>query len=112
MSAWQRLLYGQELVMKKAESAYRNGSSQEQTGSRAKASSDGTKYTCPMHPEVIGEFSNDTLAYKLELLNGLFWQTEQKFSARPLVKSNLDELTAFGTKRSIWRRDFCAANFT
>ena len=39
-----------------------------------------------------GEFSNDTLAYKLELLNGLFWQTEHKLSARPSVRSNLDEL--------------------
>ena len=38
------------------------------------------------------EFSNDTLAYKLELLNHTFWRTEQKLSTRGVVASWLDRM--------------------
>src|SRR5712671_5042664 len=38
------------------------------------------------------EFSNDTLAYKLELLNHTFWRTEQMLSSRGVVGSRLDQM--------------------
>ena len=38
------------------------------------------------------EFSNDTLAYKLELLNRSFWRTEQMLSRRGMVGSRLDQI--------------------
>jgi hypothetical protein len=44
--------------MKKAELAHgdhRDVNRQEQSGSHTKASGNGTKYTCPMHPEVVSD---------------------------------------------------------
>src|SRR5258708_12676042 len=38
------------------------------------------------------EFSNDTLAYKLELLNHTFWRTEQELSSRGVVGPRLDQV--------------------
>src|SRR5882757_980171 len=54
------------------------------------------------------EFSNDTLAYKLELLNHTFWRTEQMLSSRGVVGPRLDQLRYAWSRRTAWRRNFCA----
>ena len=58
-----------------------------------------------------GEFSNGVLAYKLERLNGLFWQTEQKLSARLSGKSNLDELKRIWHEKNHLEARFLGGNF-
>ena len=52
------------------------------------------------------EFSNDTLAYKLELLNHTFWRTEQELSSRGVV--GLDQVRSAWIEKNHLRRNFCA----
>lgn len=57
------------------------------------------------------EFSNDTLAYKLELLNHTFWRTEQMLSSRGVVRSRLDQMRYAWIEKNRLEVQFVAGNF-
>jgi hypothetical protein len=57
------------------------------------------------------EFSNDTLAYKLELLNHIFWRTEQKLSSRGVVEPRLDQLKYAWIEKNHLEAQFLRGNF-
>ena len=58
-----------------------------------------------------GEFSNDTLAYKLELLNHTFWRTEQKLLSRGVVGFRLDQLRYAWIEKNLLEAQFLRGNF-
>jgi hypothetical protein len=58
-----------------------------------------------------GEFSNDTLACKLELLNHIFWRTEQKLSSRGVVGARLDQLRFAWIEKNHLETQFMRGNF-
>src|ERR1700747_2552174 len=55
------------------------------------------------------EFSNDTLAYKLELLNHTFWRTEQKLLSRGVV--GLDQMRYAWIEKNHLVAQFLRGNF-
>jgi hypothetical protein len=57
------------------------------------------------------EFSNDTLAYKLELLNHTFWRTEQKLSTRGVVASLLDRMRHAWIEKNQLEAQFLRGDF-
>jgi len=57
------------------------------------------------------EFSNDTLAYKLELLNHTFWRTEQMLSSRGVVGPPLDQLRYAWIEKNRLEAQFLRGNF-
>jgi hypothetical protein len=57
------------------------------------------------------EFSNDTLAYKLELLNHTFWRTEQEFSSRGVVGPRLDQVRYAWIEKNHLEAQFMRGNF-
>ena len=57
------------------------------------------------------EFSNDTLAYKLELLNHTFWRTEQMLSSRGVVGPRLDHLRYAWIEKNRLEAQFLHGNF-
>ena len=57
------------------------------------------------------EFSNDTLAYKLELLNHTFWRTEQKLSTRGVVASWLDRMRHAWIEKNHLEAQFLRGDF-
>jgi hypothetical protein len=57
------------------------------------------------------EFSNDTLAYKLELLNRSFWRTEQMLSRRGMVGSRLDQMRYACIEKNRLEVQFLDGNF-
>ena len=57
------------------------------------------------------EFSNDTLAYKLELLNLSFWRTEQEFSSRGVVGPRLDRVRYAWIEKNHLEAQFMRGNF-
>jgi hypothetical protein len=57
------------------------------------------------------EFSNDTLAYKLELLNHTFWRTEQKLSTRGVVASWLDRMRRAWIEKNHLEAQFLRGDF-
>ena len=57
------------------------------------------------------EFSNDTLAYKLELLNHTFWRTEQKLSTRGVVVSWLDRMRHAWIEKNHLEAQFLRGDF-
>jgi hypothetical protein len=57
------------------------------------------------------EFSNDTLAYKLELLNHTFWRTEQEFSSRGVVGPRLDQVRYAWIEKKHLEAQFMHGNF-
>ena len=57
------------------------------------------------------EFSNDTLAYKLELLNVSFWRTEQMLSSRGVVGSRLDQMRYACIEKNRLEVQFLDGNF-
>jgi hypothetical protein len=57
------------------------------------------------------EFSNDTLAYKLELLNHAFWRTEQKLSTRGVVASWLDRMRHAWIEKNHLEAQFLRGDF-
>jgi hypothetical protein len=57
------------------------------------------------------EFSNDTLAYKLELLNHTFWRTEQMLSSRGVVRSRLDQMRYAWIEKNRLEMQFLDGNF-
>ncbi len=57
------------------------------------------------------EFSNDTLAYKLELLNHSFWRTEQKLSTRGVVASWLDRMRHAWIEKNHLEAQFLRGDF-
>ena len=57
------------------------------------------------------EFSNDTLAYKLELLNHTFWRTEQKLSTRGVVASLLDRMKHAWIEKNQLEAQFLRGDF-
>ena len=57
------------------------------------------------------EFSNDTLAYKLELLNHTFWRTEQILSSRGVVGSRLDQMRYAWIEKNRLEVQFLDGNF-
>ena len=57
------------------------------------------------------EFSNDTLAYKLELLNHNFWRTEQMLSSRGVVGPPLDQLRYAWIEKNRLEAQFLRGNF-
>ena len=57
------------------------------------------------------EFSNDTLAYKLELLNHTFWRTEQKLSTRGVVASWLDRMRHAWIEKNQLEAQFLRGDF-
>ena len=57
------------------------------------------------------EFSNDTLAYKLELLNHAFWRTEQKLSTRGVVASWLDRMRHAWIEKNQLEAQFLRGDF-
>ncbi len=58
-----------------------------------------------------GEFSNDTLAYKLELLNHTFWRTEQELSSRGVVGPRLDQVRSAWIEKIHLEAQFLRGNF-
>jgi hypothetical protein len=56
------------------------------------------------------EFSNGTLAYKLELLNCTFWCAEQKLSSRG-VRSPLDQLREAWLEKNLLEAQFLRGDF-
>ena len=57
------------------------------------------------------EFSNDTLAYKLELLNHTFWRTEQEFLSRGVVGPRLDQVRYAWIEKNHLEAQFMRGNF-
>jgi hypothetical protein len=57
------------------------------------------------------EFSNDTLAYKLELLNHTFWRTEQKLSSRGVVGSRLRQVRDAWIEKNHLEAQFLRGDF-
>jgi hypothetical protein len=57
------------------------------------------------------EFSNDTLAYKLELLNHSFWRAEQTLSSRGVVGSRLDQMRYAWIEKNHLEVQFLDGNF-
>src|SRR5258708_16178767 len=57
------------------------------------------------------EFSNDTLAYKLELLNHTFWRTEQELSSRGVVGPRLDQVRSAWIEKNHLEPQFLPGNF-
>jgi len=57
------------------------------------------------------EFSNDTLAYKLELLNHTFWRTEQKLSRRGVVGSRLRQVRDAWIEKNHLEAQFLRGDF-
>jgi hypothetical protein len=57
------------------------------------------------------EFSNDTLAYKLELLNHTFWRTEQKLSTRGVVASWFDRMRHAWIEKNHLEAQFLRGDF-
>jgi hypothetical protein len=57
------------------------------------------------------EFSNDTLAYKLELLNHSFWRTEQMLSSRGVVGSRLHQMRYAWIEKNRLEAQFLRGNF-
>jgi hypothetical protein len=57
------------------------------------------------------EFSNDTLAYKLELLNHTFWRTEQELSSRGVVGLRLDQMRYPWIEKNHLGAQFLCGNF-
>ena len=57
------------------------------------------------------EFSNDTLAYKLELLNHSFWRAEQTLSSRGVVGSRLDQMRYASIEKNRLEVQFLDGNF-
>ncbi len=57
------------------------------------------------------EFSNDTLAYKLELLNHTFWRTEQKLSTRGVVASLHDRMRHAWIEKNQLEAQFLRGDF-
>ena len=57
------------------------------------------------------EFSNDTLAYKLELLNHTFWRTEQELSSRGVVGPRLDQVRSAWIEKNHLEAQFLRGDF-
>jgi hypothetical protein len=57
------------------------------------------------------EFSNDTLAYKLELLNHTFWLAEQELSGRGVVGPLVDEARRAWIEKDHLEAQFLRGNF-
>jgi hypothetical protein len=57
------------------------------------------------------EFSNDTLAYKLELLNHTFWRTEEKLSRRGVVGSRLRQVRDAWIEKNHLEAQFLRGDF-
>ena len=57
------------------------------------------------------EFSNDTLAYKLELLNHTFWRIEQKFSSHIVAASRLDQIRHAWIEKNHLEAQFLRGDF-
>jgi hypothetical protein len=57
------------------------------------------------------EFSNDTLAYKLELLNHTFWRIEQKVSSHGVAASRLDQIRHAWIEKNQLEAQFLRGDF-
>jgi hypothetical protein len=57
------------------------------------------------------EFSNDTLAYKLELLNHTFWRTEPEGSSRGVVGTLLNQMKSAWIEKKHLEAQFLRGNF-